>query len=214
MAYTETEVKFHVANLRRLAEALEARGADLVSARQREINLNFDTPSHQFGSEGRVLRLRQDAESRLTYKSGVTRQDGIASREEVEFTVSDFDAAQRFLENLGYVQVARYDKYRRVYQLDNLLFMLDELPFGDFLEIEGESSEAIKAAALSLGLRWDAVVQAGYRDLAVMVCPHKPTITMTFDDCADSHLSLDAVGIFPADDEVVEDSERPVNNSF
>lgn len=199
MAYTETEVKFHVANLRRLAEGVEALGADLIVPRHLEMNLNFDTPSHQFGNEGRVLRLRQDDEARLTYKSGVIRNDGVVSREEVEFSISDFDAAKRFLESLGYVQVAHYDKYRRVYQLDELLFMLDELPFGDFLEIEGEDGKAIKAAAFSLGLRWERVIQAGYRDLAVMVCPHKTTIMMTFDDCSDAHIPLSAVGILPAD---------------
>jgi hypothetical protein len=40
--------------------------------------------------------------------------------------------------------------------------MLDELPYGDFVEIEGPGVDSIRLAATNLGLNWEAAVNAGY----------------------------------------------------
>ena len=38
----------------------------------------------------------------------------------------------------------------------NVEVVVDELPTGDFLEIEGPDSDSIRAAAMQLGLNWEA----------------------------------------------------------
>jgi hypothetical protein len=43
--------------------------------------------------------------------------------------------------------------------------MLDELPYGNFVEIEGESVESIRKTADVLSLKWDSMVKAGYQAL-------------------------------------------------
>jgi hypothetical protein len=43
--------------------------------------------------------------------------------------------------------------------------MLDELPYGSFIEIEGENVETIRSVADALGLNWEAMVKAGYHAL-------------------------------------------------
>ena len=43
--------------------------------------------------------------------------------------------------------------------------MLDELPYGEFVEIEGENVDAIHNIANLLGLNWDVMVKAGYHAL-------------------------------------------------
>ena len=43
--------------------------------------------------------------------------------------------------------------------------MLDELPYGEFIEIEGENTEAIRSIANLLGLNWNTMIKAGYHAL-------------------------------------------------
>jgi hypothetical protein len=43
--------------------------------------------------------------------------------------------------------------------------MLDELPYGNFVEIEGEDLESIGATADLLHLNWNVAIATGYLDL-------------------------------------------------
>jgi len=43
--------------------------------------------------------------------------------------------------------------------------MLDELPYGQFIEIEGKNAETIHRTADLLGINWSAMVKAGYHAL-------------------------------------------------
>ncbi len=201
MSYTETEVKFHVANLEKLAARLEELGATLASPRTHEMNLRFDTPAGTLSAQSCVLRLRQDAQSKLTFKGPTLNQDGIAQREEIEFSVSDFDAARLFVERLGYQVVSIYEKYRTSYTLGDLHFDLDELPYGNFIEIEGKDVDDIHQAAEHLSLQWDAAVKMGY--LAIFKrLRAKELVTaseLTFDAFVMDVVDLAQIAILPAD---------------
>ena len=43
--------------------------------------------------------------------------------------------------------------------------MLDEIPYGEFIEIEGENVDEIQNIANLLELKWDVMVKAGYHAL-------------------------------------------------
>jgi adenylate cyclase class 2 len=58
-----------------------------------------------------------------------------------------------------------YEKFRATYELGDTHIMLDELPYGEFLEIEGENVEAIHNIANLLGLNWESMIKAGYHAL-------------------------------------------------
>jgi len=45
------------------------------------------------------------------------------------------------------------------------LIMLDELPYGNFVEIEGPEAVSIHATADSLGLEWEAAIGKSYLKL-------------------------------------------------
>ena len=79
--------------------------------------------------------------------------------------VSDFDAANRFLEALGYQVVLMYEKYRANYLIDELVLSLDETPFGYFVELEGKSPAQVKTAANLLGLDWEERINLSYSGL-------------------------------------------------
>lgn len=172
----ETEVKFHVRDLERIESRLLDLDAHLIQPRILETNIRFDLPDGGLRSEGRVLRLRQDTAARLTYKGASKNEQGVLSRREVEFVVEDFEKAKLFLEALGYRKLFYYEKYRTTYELPQTSevlrdlgglahVMLDELPYGNFVEIEGDSIEALRDVAQKLGLKWDAAVAASYHAL-------------------------------------------------
>jgi adenylate cyclase, class 2 len=76
--------------------------------------------------------------------------------------VSDFRAAQAFIEALGYQVNMIYEKRRATYDLGELHISLDEMPYGDFVEIEGPDPESIQAVSQGLGLRWELSVAESY----------------------------------------------------
>ena len=162
----EIEAKFHVQNLRKIELRLLELKAQLIQPRVHEVNLRFDMPDGELRNSFRVLRLRQDDIARFTFKGpSVEETGGILSRQEIEFEVGDFDSAKHFLEAIGFQVVVFYEKFRTTYELNNTHIMLDELPYGSFIEIEGQNVETIHSIANLLGLNWDAMVKAGYHAL-------------------------------------------------
>jgi adenylate cyclase class 2 len=158
----ELEVKFYVSDLRLLEQRLIRLKAELVQPRTHEINLRFDTPKGDLSRAFQVLRLRQDSAARLTYKGPARVESGVRSRQEIEFVVSDFDAARALLEALGYQVVMIYEKYRSMYNLGQVHVTLDVLPYGDFVEIEGPDPESIREVNDRLGLDWEARAPESY----------------------------------------------------
>jgi predicted adenylyl cyclase CyaB len=172
----EVEVKFYVKDLGKVEARMRELGTRLLRPRVHELNLRYDRPDGCLRREHRVLRLRQSDDSRLTYKGPSSIVDGAMSRQEIEFTVGDFEAAKAFLEALDYRIIAMYEKYRTSYELETSevskdfgslkeFIMLDELPYGNFVEIEGPDAASIRAAADSLNLKWEAAIAKSYLGL-------------------------------------------------
>jgi len=151
-----------VRNLDALSSKLEALGARMESPRVLETNLRFDTPSAELSGGRKALRLRKDSRAVMTFKGPAQLGQEVSIRQEIEFEVGDFEAARRLLEALGYRLMVMYEKYRTTYHLRHLIVVLDEMPYGKFVEIEGGSARAIHAAANQIGLRWEARSEMSY----------------------------------------------------
>jgi len=161
----EIEVKFLVANLAQVEGRLKSLGARQTQTRLHEVNLRLDTPDLALTKSLQVLRLRQDDQARVTYKGPGIDQGGARLRQEIEFIVSDFEASRRLFAALGYQVAMMYEKYRRVYDLDDVHVTLDEMPYGDFIEIEGPQPESILLASQRLGLAWERRILDSYTAL-------------------------------------------------
>ena len=175
----EIEAKFYVRDLERIRKSLDSLGAHVIQPRVLEMNLRFDLPDGSLRKDGRVLRLRRDSEAKLTYKGGGKNNEGILSREEIEFVVEDFEKAQRFLEALGYQKQLYYEKYRTTYEWENTFVMLDEMPFGNFVEIEGEGLESIREVAAKLNLDMGRTIPTSYTALFERA---RTTLNFSFQD--------------------------------
>jgi len=197
----EQEAKFWLSDPAKLEQNLKSLGARLVQPRTHELNLRFDTPDGRLSSAFQALRLRQDQKARLTYKDAADPASAVSSRTEIEVEVGDLQTAREILEALGYRVVVSYEKYRAAYQLGDVEVSLDEMPFGNFSEIEGPDEAGIHSAAEKLGLNWEARSKLSY--LAIFSTLNEAfsldANDLTFKSFERINISLEKVGLVIAD---------------
>ncbi len=197
----ELEVKLCLTDLPALKARLESLGARLIQPRTHENNLRFDTPGGDLTRSFQVLRLRQDSAVRITYKGPSDYIEGVRSRREIEFLVGDFEAARALFEALGYQVSVIYEKYRAAYVLEGVEITLDELPYGDFIEIEGPDAKSIHAVAQELVVDWGARIPESYTVLferlrGVLGFSFRD---LTFKNFEDLEVTPETLGVQPAD---------------
>ncbi|MEN6482628.1 MAG: class IV adenylate cyclase [Anaerolineaceae bacterium] len=193
----ELEIKFAIRNLKAIENKLQSLAAEPIQPRVYERNLRFDRPDGSLTRAHQVLRLRQDDKVHLTYKGPAKSGKAITMRTEIEFEASDFDAADHFLQALGYEVSVMYEKFRAMYQLKNVIVTLDELPYGDFVEIEGPSETAIRRTAQILGLNWEARITASYLALfdLLKTSRHLSAHNLNFDEVKKSEITPFDLGV-------------------
>lgn len=197
----ELEIKVYISDLSALKEQIEALGGRLVKPRQHEYNLRFDTEDRQLTKTAQVLRLRQDTTAKLTYKGPGEMIDGVRLRKEIEFTISDFDTAKNFFEALGYQVSVIYEKFRTTYELGGVEVTLDEMPYGDFAEIEGQDIQLINSVAEQLGINRAASISASYTVLFENLRTQLSLNfrDLTFENFENLELTPTDLGVRPAD---------------
>lgn len=180
----EIEVKFYLADPSGLRRRLIDMGATQTHPQVFETNLRFDTPEMELRKKAQVLRLRQDQKARLTFKGPGELVNGVLTRQEIEFEVSEFQTAKRFLESLGYRVFMTYEKIRENFTFKGVQVSLDEMPYGHFTELEGQSPQQIQKVAGLLGLDWARRINTSYFEIFQWL---KKKLGLEFDD-----LSFDA----------------------
>ena len=112
----------------------------------------------------RRVRLRSGNASTITYKEAVDAGDQTKTRIEHEVEVSNLDNARNILEKLGFEETIRYERFRATYSCGKACVCIDRMPFGDFIEIEGELEE-IERVEAELGLARSDRILESYMDL-------------------------------------------------
>ncbi len=198
---TEIESKFYVRQLAPIQKRLQALEAKCLVPRQFEHNLRFDDENHTLSRTGQVLRLRQYDDVRLTYKGPGQRMQGALARTEIEMVVNDYASARLFLEALGYRAFITYEKYRAIYQLGEQIITIDELPYGNFVEIEAETPHAIGQTAQQLGLRPETAIPTSYQGLFDRVCKNRQLSlkNLSFEEFQGLEISPQDLEVVPAD---------------
>ena len=101
---------------------------------------------------GGVVRIRRvDGKALLTFKRRVEGEHEAKTQIEHESEIANADAVADILHELGLRPVLVYEKRRETWKLGDAEVVLDELPFGLYMEIEG-SLTAIKEAEVLLGI--------------------------------------------------------------
>ena len=161
MEQLETEIKFYLTDLSSIRQRILDLGA-VSRGRFFESNVRFEAPGQALKRKKSLLRLRYDQKAKLTFKSSPPEPDNqFKIMRELEVEVSDFDTMHSILEALGFHHEQVYEKWRETLVLDETQFCLDRMPYGDFLEIEGQKQD-IKNFATQLGLRWNQRILLNY----------------------------------------------------
>ena len=145
---TEIEKKYRIGSeeATRLRERLRAVGAE-ARGEEFEENTLYTGPGLEQGN--RVLRLRRvEGRAVFTFKESMASASGIKRRREDETTVGDAAALAAILDALGYAPAVLYEKRRETWRVAGVEVVIDELPFGLFVEIEGEEESILKAERL------------------------------------------------------------------
>jgi adenylate cyclase, class 2 len=162
----ETEKKYRLSSKR--LEEVTQKLVDLGAQFQKEVfEVNYQHRGGEMDERGATLRLRKIGDfTVLTYKEKVKSDNGAKRKIEYETNVSDVDAAENIIERLGYRLTAVYEKRRKYWSLGEVEIVLDELPFGLYMEIEG-TEEAIGKAVRKLGLKEVEYEPRGYPRLTI-----------------------------------------------
>jgi adenylate cyclase class 2 len=164
----EQELKFEYSDFHTLRSRLTACKAQFIH-RVFEQNQVFDTANSDLKQTGKLLRLRQAGQAVLCLKSEPRnhvpdRDFQVKVWEEAETQVLDVHEMQAILEGLGYREVFCYQKVREKWHLGSCVICLDQLPFGRFVEIEGDP-QAIWEIARVLGLHTWTWTAKSYHEL-------------------------------------------------
>ena len=197
----EIEVKYLISSHTELENRLLKAGASLQATRVFELNLRFDRLDGSLMHNHQVLRLRMDSVAHLTFKGPADPTQPAAVRPEIEFAVSSFDSARTFLEALGYAVVITYEKYRTTYLLEGAMVTLDELPIGNFMEIEASDIATLQRISRLLALDWKARSSLSYLalfDLACTAC-NLSACNLTFAELKDATITPQDLNLHFAD---------------
>jgi adenylate cyclase, class 2 len=97
-----------------------------------------------------ALRIRKTQDkTTLTFKRRIAGDFGTKNQIEHEVEVADHETLKLIVENIGFEPRVVYEKRRRIWKFRKVEIVLDELPFGLFMEIEG-SVTAIAEAEIFL----------------------------------------------------------------
>lgn len=134
----EIEKKYRL-DKKRLVEITTKLGEMDAEFRSEVFEENYLHRGGVIDERGAVLRLRKIGDKTLlTYKERLRYDSDIKHRIEHETTVADVDAMESIIERLGYKLSVVYEKHRKTWHFRDVEVVLDELPFGLYMEIEGE----------------------------------------------------------------------------
>lgn len=176
-ASVEQEVKFHLPDPAAFRARLVNSGAKPFQPRILETNIRLDASDGRLTRQGMVLRLRRAGKCILTFKqpesqTGAFPHSAARRSLETEILVDSLEKAEHILAGLGFRAVVRYEKYREVFRQKSVLIMLDELPYGSFVELEGLVLEDLRRTAAVLGLEWNRALQTSYMAIFLALKRH------------------------------------------
>jgi len=180
----EIEVKFLAADTETVRAAIIALGGESLG-RHFEHNTRYDDDHGSLLNNKHLLRLRKANQTVLTYKmpTVVTGLDDFKVYREMEVVVSNFETMDHIIKTLGYSPRQIYEKWREAFDLPDAQIVMDTLPFGEFIEIEG-APEAVRKIAGQLGFNWDKRILHTYLEIFAMLRKERSLdfTNLTFDN--------------------------------
>ncbi len=163
----ERELKFICSDVRETEQKIYELGGKRLASWYFEKNLVLDDAEGRLWAGNRLLRLRRAGErSKLTLKSPASSEadPNLKVWREMEVELGDMDSMLSIFSSLGLSVSWHYEKFRSKWMLSSCVVCLDILPFGRFLELEGDK-EAIHECAKYLDLDLEQGSKKSYYEL-------------------------------------------------
>jgi len=158
----EYEVKFFPINLDTVRTKLRKAGASVEKGERMMRRCVFAQDKNP-GMACTYVRVRDEGD-KVTISAKQHASDGrMDSQKEYETFIGSFETAQEILLNAGLTQTGYQENKRETWRMaDNTVVELETWPqLPNYIEIEGESSEAVQKTAELLGLDWsEHIVQS------------------------------------------------------
>jgi adenylate cyclase, class 2 len=185
MMSIEQEVKLRFDTPEAARQAVMTAGGRLVVSRRLLVDTLYDTEDERLRRSGCAVRLRRDGPAGVITFKGRVQPGPVKSREEIETTVAEVDAAERILERLGFRAWFHAEKYREEFEAPGVHVSVDEAPVGTFVEIEGPPDAIERFATLIDRTTSDYCLQS-YPALYFGWCQANGVTAgdMTFDFCS------------------------------
>jgi len=164
MAYIEKEIKIPLENLDNFLAVLNSRGAKFLGKGfQRTIRMDRDDLSLEH--EKKFLRVRSGSKNVVTLKAKIAKENkNIFERMEIETEIKEPDKMLAILSELGFTKQFIMEKYRAEWKYKKVDITVDEMPFGFYVELEGEEDD-IYEMAKELGLDSNNKIIVTYWDI-------------------------------------------------
>jgi len=160
----EIEKKYRLTKQQRSAIERRMRDLSLVPG-ELEYEENTIYRGGGLDQPGRALRLRRvNGTAKLTFKQRMPSTSAIKHQQEEEVAVADADAMAAILAALNFRPGLIYEKRRTRWKVGQAKVVIDELPFGLFMEIEASVRE-IKRVEKILGAEKIPAVMETYPSL-------------------------------------------------
>ncbi len=160
----EIEVKYLVTDVPSIRRQIVEAGAESLG-RFFETNIRFEDEENSLKPQKKLLRLRQDRKATLTFKSEIPNIDSrYKILKELEVQVESFDTMRIILTSLGFHEAQVYEKWRETFRAGNALICIDEMPYADFIEIEGSTTD-IDNLSKTLGFSPTQIITANYLEI-------------------------------------------------
>lgn len=156
----EIEARFIEVDELALKHKLSTLGAEDFGEDFLEEIIFYDQAGRWQHDEKKFVRIRRTNKGTfVTFKHN--QEDSATGTQELEFQAAadQEHKIEKFLEAVGLVSYRVQQKKRHSYKLDNVLVEFDTWPvIPTYVELEGESEEALKSVAAKLGLDWSKAI--------------------------------------------------------
>jgi len=151
----EYEATFTQINKIKMRQKLKHIGAKLIKP---EFLMRRHVYQPPIKLEEGWLRVRDEGD-KITMALKQMTGKKIEDQKEIEFEVSNYEAACKLLETIGCFNKSYQETLREIWNLNNVEICLDTWPgLQPIVEIEGKNEKEVKAAAADLGFKWkDAI---------------------------------------------------------
>lgn len=151
---TELEAKFLAIDVNTMREMLKREGAVCVHTERLMRRKTFDTIDGRLRKIGGWIRVRDEGDKiTLAYKQLNDRT--LHGTKEISLDVSSFDIMCDFLLATGFDMKSYQETRRERWELDGVEVTIDTWPWiKPFVEIEGQSEDALRKVAKMLGFDW------------------------------------------------------------